>query len=65
MDTKFLDQVAEQLKRGKSPECRRAVERKLERVRKQYEDAGYENQAAALKELRDLVQADANCRAKR
>lgn len=46
------------------PECRRAVERKLERVRKQYEDGGYDNQGAALKDLRDFVDAEPACQAK-
>jgi hypothetical protein len=64
MDTKFLDQMARQLKQGKLPECRRAVERKLERVRKQYEDGGYDNQGAALKDLRDFVDAEPACQAK-
>jgi hypothetical protein len=64
MDTRFLDQMAQQLKRGKSPECRRAVERKLGRVRKQYEEGGYENEGAALKDLREFVDNETACRAK-
>ena len=56
--------MAQQLKRGKSPECRRAVERKLGRVRKQYEEGGYDNEGAALKELRDFVDKETACRAK-
>jgi hypothetical protein len=63
MDTRFLDQMAQQLKRGKTPECRRAVERKLGRVRKQYEDGGYENEGAALKDLRDFVDNEVACKA--
>jgi hypothetical protein len=64
MDTKFLDQMAQQLKRDKSPECRRAVERQLGRVRKQYEDGGYEDEGAALKDLRDFVDREIACQAK-
>jgi hypothetical protein len=52
------------LNRCKSPECRRAVERKLGRVRKQYEEGGYENEGAALKDLREFVDNETACRAK-
>jgi len=64
MDTRFLDQIAQQLKRGKSPECRRAVERKPGRVRKQYEEGGYENEGAALKDLRGFVGHETTCLAR-
>jgi hypothetical protein len=39
------------------------VERELGRVRKQYEDGGYENEGAALKDLRHFVDNEVACKA--
>jgi hypothetical protein len=55
VSTDFLDRLASQLKVGKGPATRRAIERILDVVRKGYENAQYESPVEAERDLRRLV----------
>jgi len=43
VSTEFLDRLASQLKIGKDPATRRAIERILDAIKKGYESAQYQN----------------------
>lgn len=58
--TEFLDQLASQLKIGKSAAGRRAVERILDAVKKDYESGQYQSPANAEREFRKLVEREEN-----
>lgn len=55
MSTGFLDRLATQLKTNKSAACRRAIQRILETVKKNYEDGRYRSQTEAESEFRKLL----------
>lgn len=62
MSTGFLDRLATQLKTNKSAACRRAIQRILETVKKNYEDGRYRSQTEAESEFRKLVERDEACK---
>ena len=62
MDSDFLDRLAIQLKANKSPSCRRAIERLLQLVKKDYESGGHNSTAEAEREFRRLVENDSTCK---
>lgn len=62
MSAKFLDQLAEQLRVGKSPACRRAIARILTSVQERWERREFESQSAAEVAFRKLVDDEALCR---
>ena len=53
--TEFLDRLASQLKIGKDPVSRRAVERILDVIKKSYEEGKYESPVDAERDFRQLV----------
>lgn len=62
MSTGFLDRLATQLKTNKSAACRRAIQRILETVKKNYEDGRYRSQTEAESEFRKLIERDKACK---
>jgi hypothetical protein len=56
--TEFLDRLASQLKIGKSAAGRRAVERILDVMKKDYESGKYQSPADAEREFRQLVERE-------
>jgi hypothetical protein len=61
MDTRFLDQLAQHLRKGKSPACRRAIERLLTEMKERCEHDEYESQAEAERAFRKLVDTKPTC----
>jgi hypothetical protein len=61
MNTGFLDQLAHQLRTGKSPPCRRAINRILEDIRKRWENGEYADPTQAEAALREVVEAEGFC----
>jgi len=55
MSTEFLDRLASQLKIGKGPAVRRAIERILDITRTGYQNGQYENPVEAERDFRRLV----------
>ena len=55
MSTEFLDRLASQLKIGKDPVSRRAIERILDVLKKSYEEGKYESPVEAERDFRELV----------
>ncbi len=62
MSTDFLDRLANQLKVDKSAACRRAIQRILAVVKKNFEDGKYENDVEAEADFRRLVDRDEGCK---
>jgi hypothetical protein len=58
----FLDRLATQLKVGKSAPCRRAIQRILAVVKKNFEDGKYKNDVEAEADFRQLVDRDEGCK---
>jgi hypothetical protein len=58
MSTEFLDRLASQLKIGKDPVSRRAIERILEVIKKSYEDGKYQSPAEAERDFLQLVERE-------
>ena len=61
MDTRFLDQLAQHLLKGKSPACRRAIGRLLTEMKERCERDEYESQAEAERTFRKLVDTEPTC----
>jgi hypothetical protein len=59
--TGFLDRLASQLKIGRDAAYRRAVQRTLETVRKNYESGEYRSTTEAEHAFRKLVEQEENC----
>jgi hypothetical protein len=55
VSTEFLDRLASQLKIGKEPASRRAIERILDITKTGYENGEYENPVEAERDFRRLV----------
>jgi hypothetical protein len=55
VSTEFLDRLASQLKIGKGPAYRRAIERILDITKTSYEKGEYENPVEAERDFRRLV----------
>lgn len=62
MSAGFLDQLATQLRNNKTAACRRAIQRILEAVKKNYEEGKYDSHAEAESEFRKLVEREETCR---
>jgi hypothetical protein len=56
MDIEFLTQLAHQLRIGKSPSCRRAINRILEDMKKRCESGEYKTPMAAESAFRESVE---------
>ena len=61
MSTAFLEQLATQLKTGRSAACRRAIQRILAAVKKNFADGKYKNHVEAESAFRQLVDGDEGC----
>jgi hypothetical protein len=55
VSTEFLDRLASQLKVGRDPVSRRAIERILEVIKKGYENGQYGSSVEAERDFRQLV----------
>jgi hypothetical protein len=55
MSAEFLDRLASQLKIGKDPVSRRAVERILDVIKKKYEEGKYDSPVEAERDFQQLV----------
>jgi hypothetical protein len=58
VNTEFLDRLASQLKIGKDAADRRAIERKLDLIKKGYESGQYQNPTEAERAFRQMVADD-------
>jgi hypothetical protein len=58
VSTDFLDRLASQLRANKSAACRRAIQRILAFVKKNFEDGKYKNDVEAEADFRQLVDRD-------
>lgn len=58
MSTEFLDRLASQLKIGKDPASRRAIERILDVIKKTYENGKYQSPTEAERDFRKLVERE-------
>jgi hypothetical protein len=58
VSTEFLDRLASQLKIGKDAADRRAIERKLDLIKKGYESGQYQSPTEAERALRQMVDDD-------
>jgi hypothetical protein len=56
VSTEFLDRLASQLKIGKDPATRRAIERILDSIKKGYENGQYQNPTEAERAFRQMVE---------
>jgi hypothetical protein len=61
VSTDFLDRLASQLRANKSAACRRAIQRILAVVQKNFEDGKYKNHVEAEADFRQLVDRDESC----
>jgi hypothetical protein len=61
MDSGFLDRLATQLEANKNAACRRAIQRILELVKKDFEAGGH-SPTEAEREFRRLVENDEVCK---
>jgi hypothetical protein len=62
VSTDFLDRLASQLRVNKSAACRRAIQRSLAVVKKNFEDGKYKNDVEAEADFRQLVDRDEGCK---
>jgi hypothetical protein len=58
----FLDRLATQLKAGKSAACRRAVQRILALMKKDYEAGRFKTNPEAETEFRRLIEREESCK---
>jgi hypothetical protein len=58
MSAEFLERLASQLKVGKNPVSRRAIERILDVIKRSYEEGKYQSPAEAERDFRQLVGLD-------
>jgi len=56
----FLDRLASQLKVGRDPVSRRAIERILDVIKKSYEDGKYQSPVEAERDFRQLIEGEEN-----
>ena len=56
--TEFLDRLASQLKVGKDPASRRAIERILDVIKRSYKDGRYQSPTEAERDFRRLVDSE-------
>ena len=62
MNIEFLTQLAHQLRIGKTPGCRRAINRILEEMKQRCENGEYDTPAAAESAFREFVENEQSCR---
>jgi len=62
MGAGFLDQLATQLRINKTAPCRRAIQRILEVVKKEYERGKYGSHTEAENDFRRLVDREGACK---
>ena len=62
VSTDFLDQLARQVRVNKSAACRRAIQRILALMKKDYEAGRYKTHTEAENEFRKLVEREESCR---
>jgi hypothetical protein len=62
VSTEFLDRLASQLKIGRNAARRRAVERILDAIKKNYEGGQYPSPVEAERDLRQLVEREENAK---
>jgi len=62
VSTDFLDRLASQLRANKSAACRRAIQRILAVMKKNFEDGKYKNDVEAEADFRQLVDRDEGCK---
>jgi hypothetical protein len=62
MEIGFLTQLAHQLRNGKTPSCRRAINRILEDMKKRCEKGEYDSPMAAESDFRKLVENERSCK---
>jgi len=62
MSAGFLDQLATQLRNNKTAACRRAIQRILDAVKKNYEEGKYDSHTEAENEFRRLVEREESCK---
>jgi hypothetical protein len=60
MSAEFLDRLASQLKIGKSAAGRRAIERILGTIKKNYESGQYQSTTDAERDFRQMVEREEN-----
>jgi hypothetical protein len=58
----FLDRLTNQLRANKSAACRRAIQRILAVVKKNFEDGKYKNDVEAEADFRQLADRDEGCK---
>jgi hypothetical protein len=61
MGIQFLNYLAAELKTDKSPACRRAIQRILATVKRNYEAGEYSSETAAEQAFRQFVQRQGTC----
>lgn len=61
MNAEVLARMAEQLRAGKSPACRRAIARLLTTMQKRWERKEFESQSVAEAAFRELVDNEPLC----
>jgi len=61
MNSQYRDQLAHQLRIGKSPSCRRAINRILEDLKKRCENGEYDTPMAAESVFRESVEKERSC----
>jgi hypothetical protein len=61
MDIEFLTQLANQLRTGKTPSCRRAINRILEDMKKRCEKGEFDSPMAAESAFRQFVENERSC----
>lgn len=62
VSTEFLDRLASQLKIGKNAARRRAVERIVGAIKKNYEDGQYQSPVEAERDFRQVVEREENAK---
>jgi len=64
MDTTFLTQLAHQLRIGKIPGCRRAINRILEEMKTRCENGEFDKPKAAESAFREFAESELSCQKK-
>jgi len=62
VSTDFLDRLTSQLRANKSAACRRAIQRILAVVKKNFEDGKYKNDVEAEADFRQMVGRNEGCK---
>jgi hypothetical protein len=62
MNIEFLTQLAHQLRIGKTPGCRRAINRILEEMKKRCENGEYDTSVTAESAFREFIENERSCR---